>query len=305
MSDKTRSMVPRFYLVNPQQSLCVTESMTLGRYKGNFVLEDENLSATHCEFIPRLLAFYIKDLNSTNGVFVNKQKIFPNTEVKLEAGDHVRVGNLEFTFYDNELEALKASHGAIKIKEQPKFALNLQSLVSFFGVSIEWNFLYTLVLFATAANLILNLRLDVVLPSELEFMNKLYGELIIPEGIKAIFFVYCLCLLHAFCIKVLFKTKFHRLMSTVPYLVALFFLVNFQLGPVPYIKQYVTNRAQVLFVKRDIAAISQIKDLTKAETELTASFNRLEHKISVDDKNQLMADFKKLKKEILSKKINI
>jgi hypothetical protein len=64
---------------------------SLGRDVNNsIVLDDEFASATHAALTYRGRAWYVEDLGSTNGTFVNEQKLA--APAMLQPGDKVRVG---------------------------------------------------------------------------------------------------------------------------------------------------------------------------------------------------------------------
>ncbi len=72
-------------------------TITLGRgAECDLVLSDDRASRTHCGIRSWDGDFYLKDLDSKNGTFVNGQRI--DGLVKLSPGDRIRVGALVFSF---------------------------------------------------------------------------------------------------------------------------------------------------------------------------------------------------------------
>lgn len=68
----------------------------LGRRGTNEIhIEDENLSRTHAEIQTKEDKYVLRDLDSTNGTFVNGKRI---TQHILMPGDHIRVGTTELEF---------------------------------------------------------------------------------------------------------------------------------------------------------------------------------------------------------------
>ncbi len=69
-------------------------TLTMGRGEVDIIINDLRSSRQHCEFSVRReldsLGFYVRDLGSTNGTFVNETRISQST--RLVAGDRVRVG---------------------------------------------------------------------------------------------------------------------------------------------------------------------------------------------------------------------
>jgi predicted component of type VI protein secretion system len=68
------------------------ETITLGRMEGNtIVVDDASVSMFHARITKKDGAFFLKDLNSTNGTFVNGQQI---REARLKDLDKVRIADV-------------------------------------------------------------------------------------------------------------------------------------------------------------------------------------------------------------------
>ncbi len=90
--------LPRIILLKPGKRVM------LGREQGNdVVLDDMDVSRRHAEVFPSPKGVYIRDNNSSNGVFINKSKI--DKPYRLSHGDRVRLGNTLIFFVD-----LQAGH---------------------------------------------------------------------------------------------------------------------------------------------------------------------------------------------------
>ena len=63
-------------------------------------ITDKRLSRRHAaiQFQPETQAFYLVDLNSTNGSFVNGELV--RRRIRLQDGDRVRLGSISFVFFD-------------------------------------------------------------------------------------------------------------------------------------------------------------------------------------------------------------
>jgi hypothetical protein len=71
----------------------ISEKTTVGRVEDNtFQIAEPSVSSHHCEVILRGNDVIIKDLNSTNGTFINGEKI---TESPLKSGQILRLGQIE------------------------------------------------------------------------------------------------------------------------------------------------------------------------------------------------------------------
>lgn len=70
-----------------------TELTTVGRVEDNaFQIAEPSVSSRHCEILLRGSDVVVKDLNSTNGTFINGEKI---SEGVLKPGQTLRLGNVE------------------------------------------------------------------------------------------------------------------------------------------------------------------------------------------------------------------
>lgn len=74
------------------------EKTTVGRLEDNtFQIADPSVSSHHCEIHLQADGLLIKDLNSTNGSFINGDKI---TEAVLKPGQTLRLGQVELRIDD-------------------------------------------------------------------------------------------------------------------------------------------------------------------------------------------------------------
>ena len=69
----------------------------LGRgAKNDIVLNDAGVSSVHARFEIGASTLIVTDLGSTNGTFVNGQRLAAQQAVPLNSGDHVVFGRLEY-----------------------------------------------------------------------------------------------------------------------------------------------------------------------------------------------------------------
>lgn len=127
--------------------------VTLGRRPDNTVaFVDVKVSGVHLEVAREGDGFVLRDLGSTNGTFLDGQKV--TTEVALSHGDKVRLGANEFTFVDlkrGELPAEKAAGGAAAAtraalpaeKSKAGALLGLAGVVVAVGGAGAWYFMTT------------------------------------------------------------------------------------------------------------------------------------------------------------------
>lgn len=70
-----------------------TEKVSIGRVEENtFHLPEPSISSHHCELFMKGQDVIVRDLNSTNGTFINGEKV---TEAPLKTGQILRLGQVE------------------------------------------------------------------------------------------------------------------------------------------------------------------------------------------------------------------
>src|SRR5258706_2964772 len=73
--------------------------ITVGRLSSNqLMVSDPKASSRHATISPAGQGYRITDLGSTNGTFVNEQRLSPNTPLTLNPGDRIRIGDTTFTY---------------------------------------------------------------------------------------------------------------------------------------------------------------------------------------------------------------
>ncbi len=75
--------------------------LKIGRAPDNtLVISDPQASSHHAEVAPGFggNSYQITDLNSTNGTFVNEQRLAPNMPQPLNSGDVIRIGTTNFSY---------------------------------------------------------------------------------------------------------------------------------------------------------------------------------------------------------------
>lgn len=68
------------------------------KYADGCIDFNDTVSSKHCKFIIQNGEYYIVDLNSTNGTFVNSNRLNPNYPTILKDGDLIRIANVDFRF---------------------------------------------------------------------------------------------------------------------------------------------------------------------------------------------------------------
>lgn len=77
------------------------DNTSIGRSnKSNVVIKDPYISKEHLRIVKDEGDYYLEDMESANGTFVNGNKILD--VVKLKNGDRVRIGQVEFLFVNRD-----------------------------------------------------------------------------------------------------------------------------------------------------------------------------------------------------------
>src|SRR6266699_2677976 len=73
--------------------------ITVGRLSSNqLMVNDPKASSRHATISAAGQGYRITDLGSTNGTFVNEQRLSPNAPFTLNPGERIRVGDTTFTY---------------------------------------------------------------------------------------------------------------------------------------------------------------------------------------------------------------
>jgi FHA domain/Inner membrane component domain len=85
--------------------------ISIGRLPTNQVVlgNDNQVSGRHAEIHPTGQGYTLTDLGSTNGTFVNRQRLAPYVPYMLKLHDTIRIGQTTFTFEMNSQSALASS----------------------------------------------------------------------------------------------------------------------------------------------------------------------------------------------------
>ena len=77
------------------ENILITNGLTLGRSEENAItISDSTISSNHCEIIKKGLDFFLMDLKSTNGTFINRKKV---EQKSIQVGDKIKIGKVNIT----------------------------------------------------------------------------------------------------------------------------------------------------------------------------------------------------------------
>ena len=83
-----------------------TDKITVGRVEDNsFQVSDPSVSSHHCEILLKGTEVIVRDLNSTNGTFINGKQV--SGEAAIPAGQVLRLGQVEIRIEGIEPSAAK------------------------------------------------------------------------------------------------------------------------------------------------------------------------------------------------------
>ncbi|MCR4626794.1 MAG: FHA domain-containing protein [Treponema sp.] len=92
--DVIAQMKPVSYLVFNKRKIKLVAQITIGRDSDNNIVLDNKLVSRHHAMIQKIKdAYFLKDLSSTNGTYLNGKKIPSDKYIKLNSGDMVSVGS--------------------------------------------------------------------------------------------------------------------------------------------------------------------------------------------------------------------
>jgi pSer/pThr/pTyr-binding forkhead associated (FHA) protein len=95
------------------------EEVQIGRREGGIIIKDPYCSGRHATLTFEDEEWHITDLGSTNGTFVNGEKIEPDQKVAIKDGDEITLGQSKFVF---KIEPPKPEEEPPPEEEEPEAA---------------------------------------------------------------------------------------------------------------------------------------------------------------------------------------
>ncbi|HUI71495.1 MAG TPA: FHA domain-containing protein [Spirochaetia bacterium] len=86
------------YIVFQGKRVPITSRITVGRDADNTIELEDSLASRHHAVIQKVKdAFFVEDLNSTNGTFVNGQPVPPGKYARLHRADVILIGRTQLS----------------------------------------------------------------------------------------------------------------------------------------------------------------------------------------------------------------
>lgn len=91
-----------------QEYYVIDGDISLGRSsKNDVVIKDKFVSKNHLLIRVKNQRYYLEDLDSANGTFLNGVKIDPNELIELQNNDKIGVGFIQFIFVDKRWKCVR------------------------------------------------------------------------------------------------------------------------------------------------------------------------------------------------------
>ena len=88
----------KFFLMCGGKKISLVEKITIGRDRDNDIPLNDALVSRHHAVIQKIKdAYFIQDLGSTNGTFVNGKRVPDGKYIRLERTDKIKIGKNELS----------------------------------------------------------------------------------------------------------------------------------------------------------------------------------------------------------------
>lgn len=102
------------------------DATIFGREKGDIIVRDHEVSSSHCQIQNISDVYHIFDMNSTNGTFVNNERVIKS---KLVPGDVITIGQTSFRFHLEDESSIRHISTIFRSKDKKPDQSSRPSLV--------------------------------------------------------------------------------------------------------------------------------------------------------------------------------
>lgn len=293
---KTEVHEPVFYLASQNLVIKISRITVIGRSKGDVLIEDDELlSSEHCEIAPAMLQAVVRDLGSTNGVYVNDVRILPETGTKISTGDKLRIGSADYFLFQSMEEVNKKFPPKSRRRyPRPENLTSPQNLLNFYSAPPYTRWIYLFVILLSVGSFIYHLEWNPRASQHLDFLSELYRDEVIFRGVELILLVWLTSLFHSFFMVLYFNRDPFRIAAGLAlYFVCLFQIVSFVSGPLAAIRTYL-NATESSGRPPSERSIIALNDLRSERAQVKRAYRHLRNLIPQDKISVLDSDFQKL-----------
>lgn len=94
------------FLINEEYDIELTDNIIIGSNKtlADQIIPNVNVSRRHCQVTRMDRGFYIEDLGSLNGTYINNSRLAAGRIQKIMPGDKIRIANVTLQLIEREKE---------------------------------------------------------------------------------------------------------------------------------------------------------------------------------------------------------
>jgi hypothetical protein len=264
--------------------------MTIGRSETDLIINDKKLSSRHCKINLSGLIVSVIDLGSTNGTFINGEKLPANEERQLKIGDRLRIGSYEYVLkeHDEIINTPKVNEG---------YHFRLVMLLNFFEANVFMRVVYGLLLFLPVFLTYHILKVPSILPSELNFLIDLAASNQTRAVILTFVILYGFNLFHAYASRVHLKNS---LILKILFFLMLSFFQIVTIFAICFSYDMNLNRYEKF--RREISTKSGISISQNTRIQFEESYTKMMSELSRDQQILLTKDYQALLSMISSQK---
>lgn len=91
-------MLTRINSQNQEYLVLLQDQYTVGKLntEADFVIQDSSVSRIHAKIQRSNGAYFVRDLNSTNGTFLNERRLMINERVRIQPGDMIAFARAQY-----------------------------------------------------------------------------------------------------------------------------------------------------------------------------------------------------------------